>query len=363
MSQELQVTTADMAGQLSCQIDFPEQGAPRAFAVLTPGSGLHDRHVLAGESDTPKDFFFDTLSMAFLELGIATIRYDNRGVRGNRKSAELLAIDNAGDRERKFMQDFIDSKLRLTVTPATQVDDLYSIYNFAKTLSQEKKLILVGHSEGCLNIARMISKYGLQNEKVLFLSPAFESPKSLVWWQRVGRLGSWLRELAPNQGDITIEDVRKGFGYSKLSSLYTIEHFLPHGGVWTEEMLAKKERKLEEDYQRDVSWIVKQDDKDPWPGPYTYASFSWWKQWHLDEKTLDHYLADFSGDMKCIFGEFDTQVEYARQIVHFPQSSACNFSAKILPGVGHTFGYHGLLGPPEDWVVEEIKQSIETLAC
>jgi len=311
---------------------------------------VHDRHVLLGESGSDDDFLFDCFSKDFCGAEIATVRFDSRGVFGNKRDECILSIRDPVERERKFYELCIDQSIRASVTPKTQLNDVFSVYNYCVTRFNGAIIILVGHSEGCINISRMISEYELRKVRALYLSPSMVSPRDLIEWQRVRRFTQWIRELKPNGGDIHVDDVRREFGFSKLSSICTIESALPHGGVWTSESLEKRFQSKKADFDREVAWISGRDDASPWPGPVTIASFSWWKQWHTDTTPVIEHLKSVEGIISCVFGEFDTQIDYDEQIAcinSYREMLKVDIFVDVIKDVGHSFGYHGVSGPPE----------------
>ena len=342
------IASRDGVTTINGQIDHPDQNVTRDIVLLVPGSGLFDRHYLLGESETDEDFIFDQLALDTLKLGLSVLRFDSRGISGNRRDPRLKEAGSTISRERLFFEHFVDSNIRQTVTPDTQVDDLFNLYCLCA--NTYNKIMLIGHSEGTISIGRMIAKYGPTIDNIIFISPALESPRSLFEWQAVDRMVQWIKEINPDSGTIAINDIRRRFGFSKLSSIYTISSVIPYRGAWTSDGLQAMLEKRRADFYSERAWTINNDDSLPWPGPSptTQASFAWWKQWCLDDRPCILDLNEFSGNVHCVFDDYDTQTDYERQYLQFRTSKdhvAASLSFSVIPGVGHTLGLHGLLGP------------------
>ncbi|WP_245000916.1 alpha/beta hydrolase [Dickeya dadantii] len=337
---------------LTGQINYPQTPAGvYPLVVLVPGSGMHDRHYLIGDSGTQADFVFTCLAQDFLAAGLAVLRFDGRGVKGHRRDKTLDNPEYLFNRDLAYRQLFIDAAVRQTVTPQSQYDDLYTLCQYAVGLPHidRHNLILLGHSEGTINIGRMVAHYPVAAKALMLVSPTFSSIKQLMEWQLIHRTVAWLKAI-PHTGDrLTLEDLKNGFGHSPLAFLQPISSLLPYKGYWDgadfDGMTARLQASF--DTQRDI--VLSHDDRDPWPAdaPFTQSSYAWWKQWYQNETPEIEHLAGCQSRVLCYFGMMDTQVNAAAEAAWFErvQHRFPHVEITLLPDVGHTLGIHGLLGP------------------
>lgn len=169
------IPTKDGKAFLDIQLDrISKSGTLERFVILVPGSGLFDRHVLFGASNSKNDFLFDKFCHEFLKSDFSVIRFDNRGVFGNLRECSL----EEGDPYKKselFYNEFVDSNIRSAVTPQTQIDDIVSVFDYLRSRFKNNKIYLLGHSEGCMSIMRALSTYQLDCHDIIFISPLFTS--------------------------------------------------------------------------------------------------------------------------------------------------------------------------------------------
>lgn len=121
--------TADVdGGTLHGSLSVPSTGAePRTLVILHAGSGPTDRN--GNTQGLPRgNNSLLLLSDALFEAGVATLRYDKRGI-GQSAGA---AVD--------------ESDLRI----ATYVNDLAAWLDFARRDERFERIVLAGHSEGAL---------------------------------------------------------------------------------------------------------------------------------------------------------------------------------------------------------------------
>ena len=76
------------------QLDRPagEDNKPRVVVLMVPGTGLFDRDVSFGRSGTEADKLFKDLSNRITARGVATLRYDLRGVGYGDRAADMAVL-------------------------------------------------------------------------------------------------------------------------------------------------------------------------------------------------------------------------------------------------------------------------------
>ncbi len=133
ISVEIQVDSAHLKGTLS----IPTNLKKMPVALIIAGSGPTDRD---GNNQMMKNNSLKMLSDSLISRGIATLRFDKRGI------GESIV--------NKFRED------KLTVD--TYINDAKHWLEFLKKEKKFTKIIVIGHSEGALigmNIANQANKY------------------------------------------------------------------------------------------------------------------------------------------------------------------------------------------------------------
>ncbi|MGM3161873.1 alpha/beta hydrolase family protein [Dickeya undicola] len=344
--------TLDGNTTLTGQINYPETPTGAyPLVVLAPGSGMHDRHYLIGDSGTQADFVFSCLAQDLLSAGLAVLRFDCRGVKSHLRDKTLDNPEYLFNRELAYRQMFIDAAVRQTVTPQSQYEDLYTLYRYAIELPHidRHNLILLGHSEGAINIGRLVAHYPVVAKALMLVSPVFSSMKHVLEWQLIHRTITWLKAI-PHTGDrLTLADLKNGFGHSPLAFLQPISSLLPYKGYWDEADFDSMTARLQASFDTQRDMVLSHDDQESWPAeaPFTQSSYAWWKQWYQNDQPEIEHLAQCQSRVVCYFGMMDTQVNAAAEAAWFEgvKHRFTHIDVTLLPDVGHTLGLHGLLGP------------------
>jgi len=323
------IVTADGTARLNGQIDWPE-GDAKAVVIMVAGTGLFDRHVLFGNSGTDGDFLFRVLSEALVAKGVATLRFDMRGVSGNERSV-------AGG-----LQAFVDTKVRAAVTPETIQSDLKQIFDFAVAHDRltADQVIAFGHSEGCIHLGRLLSAGKIRPRGFLLMGLSAESPKSLIRWQLTERM---LRLIMARdaEGDGTVTNQQIDAGGLFLDTIAPKIYHSPTGS-WTEEPLRQFLVRGYDAYAAEV--IATPDDQ-----PHGYlASKRWWKMYYVDDRPVIDDFADFEGPIVVHNGELDSQTPADRQF-ELVRARMDGFASKpqliVHKRKGHSLGSRFLRGP------------------
>ncbi|MBX9447453.1 alpha/beta hydrolase [Dickeya chrysanthemi] len=337
---------------LTGQINYPQAPTGRyPLIMLVPGSGMHNRHYLIGDSGSQADFVFTCLAQDFLAAGLAVLRFDGRGVKGHLRDKALDNPEYLFNRELAYQRLLIDAAVRQTVTPQSQCDDLYTLCRYALDLPHidRHNLILLGHSEGAINLSRLVARYPIAAKALMLVSPTFSSMKQLMEWQLIHRTVTWLKAI-PHTGDrLTLEALKNGFGHSPLAFLQPISSLLPYKGYWDEADFDSMTTRLQASFEQQRDITLRHEDQEPWPAdaPFTQSSYAWWKQWYQSETPEIEHLVQCQSRIICYFGMMDTQVNAAAEAALFERVKHRfpHVDITLLPDVGHTLGIHGLLGP------------------
>ncbi|GAB7215592.1 hypothetical protein OS42_22030 [Dickeya oryzae] len=366
--QTFALQSLDGKATLTGQINYPQTPAGRyPLVMLVPGSGMHERHYLLGNSGTQADFVFTCLAQDLLDAGLAVLRFDGRGVKSHPRDKTLDNPEYLFNRDLAYRRLFIDAAVRQTVTPQSQCDDLYTLYQYAIDLPHidRHNLILLGHSEGTVNLSRLMARYTVTAKALILISPLFSSMKQLMEWQLIHRTVTWLNAI-PRAGDqLTLEELKNGFGHSPLAFLQPINDLLPYKGYWDQADFDAMTAKLQASFEQQSAMVLGHDDQEPWPAdaPFTHSSYAWWKQWYQSELPEIEHLAHCRSRILCYFGEMDTQVNVAAEVALFERvrHRFAHVDITRLPDVGHTLGIHGLLGPMSESCADLLVQAAHNI--
>lgn len=363
--------TQDKKTHLNGQITWPYNPKDNTTVVLLcPGSGMHNRDYLIGESNTNGDFVFIALAQELLEAGMAVARYDCRGVSGHRRDPLLDKPEFMVKRDLAFLENFIDPEIRNTVTPRSQYDDIYTIYNFLLTHTQPARLtnvILLGHSEGGLNISRLVKNYAINPAGIILLAPPVLTLVEGMRWQLYERYIKWIKMIPHSNDIITIDDIKNGYGNSPQAFINDISKVIPYKGFWDDNDLNIALDKGVANFDNQKNAAQSHHDDDPWPAPapFTQTSYLWWKQWFIEDTPPELFnLKETTCPVSIFLGSTDTQFDNETQYSFLIKNRQLfpNVTATLLTNVGHTLGLHALLGPIADDSMKKIVSTAVEMA-
>lgn len=124
-AQEQNVVLSTTTGDLEGTILMPKKGKKVPLAVLVSGSGPTDRD---GNNPQMKNNSLKQLAESLCEQGIATLRFDKRGV-----AESTLALDD-------------EANIRFE----TYINDVCDWIEYASTIARVSHIFVIGHSEGSL---------------------------------------------------------------------------------------------------------------------------------------------------------------------------------------------------------------------
>lgn len=337
---EFKVRSAD-GTEISGEADS-KSPRPAAAVILVPGTGAFDRDAEFGDSGTPRDLIFKDLATRMLSRGIATVRFDLRGVRYGVPREQVL-----------------DRKLLASRTTRTMRDDVAAVYAWARSPQGlgARCIVFFVHSEGMLHVARMAESGAPQPALVIGMGAGMQAPSAIVRWQIMGRDGDSLEMMDTNRdGIVTNEEVRANISRTPSGVHGTAEPFLHPSGAWTAKDIAQLRATQAAVYDQQRREALAHADTDPHPSAdAAFASFEWWKSWFLDDKATGTRLAGWAVPISLHYGDRDSQTPGAAQIAsareHVP---AGRLKTKVHAERGHTLGPHVALGPMDEKIADEI---------
>ncbi len=353
-SVDFSLPTKDGLSHISGQIDRPETGKknyPTVFII--GGTGLFYRNGYFGRSGTERDYIFSDLSKRFVAAGFVVVRFDYRGV-----SCDL--VDQAA------ILKCLDQNIRGRVSDETILDDIQVVYDhvLAQAFVNQKKIFVLGHSEGSLNISRLVALGRLQPAGILFIGGVVESAKSMVHWQIVDRSVDWAFEMDENNnGILTNGEITTQFAKSKFHGNFPLTNFLSPIGYWTKEGLTAT-LELGFDQLTRVS-LAQSDDAIYLSNGLVFSSYKWWKRWLQDDTSVLANLSAFEGPIKYHNGDIDSLTPGRREKLALDSTKISMKSKPLFElhlGKGHGLGSDMFYGPVDESIANEIVSDIQAWA-
>jgi pimeloyl-ACP methyl ester carboxylesterase len=322
-TEQFRIRSRDGRAQLTGQVDLPPNGAitRNPVVLMVPGGWFMDRDGYMGGSGTERDLVYRDLANDLLRAGIAVVRYDNRGVRCNEMTMPCCPADsNELEISRHYLNACVDADVRQSVTTQTQMDDVEDIWVFAAGHPKldARRVLVWAHSEGGLNVARLLGKGRIDPQGVQFVGAITESPAAVFRWQTIERYVEHVMDWDDDgDGCITQTDIDRHLPGDQMFEAVGISSEVlaaPRNG-WNQELL--HERFAAEYEKMRTNAFAKPDDA-PYPDPspelrVVAASNNWWKQWFVDETPLIDRLAGSRSRAIFHIGELDSQNPASRQ--------------------------------------------------
>ena len=325
------VTSAD-GTEISGQVDQPAGiDGSTPFVVMSAGTGAFDRDVAFGRSGTPRDRLFADLARRFNAAGIATVRYDRRGVRYKPADGQRL-----------------DPAVSGTSTVETQRDDLAAVYELAR--QQSACTVLLGHSEGAQHIGGLADRGVTAPALVVGIGAPLQAPADVFRWQATGRDAFSLKMMDANGDGITTnQEVRAGLPTTPAAVFGKVQPYLHPFGKWTAGALKQRIATQEVRYLAGKARALATDPDEPYPdAKEPIAKYSWWQNWYTDDVPVADKLAAWDVPMLFYYGDRDSQVRYEFQQPAAEAALGDRAEIHVLPGLGHSLGPDVLYGPMDE---------------
>ncbi len=350
-SEHFIIPTFDKLSSLAGQIDFPAAHNEKfPLVVMVPGTGLFDRNVEFGISDTDEDLIFKSLAAELNRLGFAVLRYDYRGVRcGPKNAPECVECKTSQERREHLIRSCLDNEVRRHVTPENIREDIHAVYRYGSNHPrvEPSKIIVFGHSEGSLNLSYLLKDRLIQPKAVVFMGGLAESVASVIQWQAVGRIIDAMMEMDSNRdGFVSNEEIKAGHSRSFLNN-FPLDYLLsPNKVGWGQAELLQWRNSQ---YEVLKSNSLAKHDHDPYEsGGIVQASYRWWKMFFTDNNRVIENLADYDGPIVYCNGDKDAQVDFQRQkqmVDWAVKELGLNARIELFSQTGHTLGEDPIYGP------------------
>jgi pimeloyl-ACP methyl ester carboxylesterase len=346
-SREVAVRSAD-GTQITGTADLPN-GRPAAAVVMVAGTGLFDRDVRLGRSNTPRDLLFKDLADRMTALGLAAVRYDRRGVNHGGVGAGMLNPAVSG-----------------TSTVETQRDDLRAVYDWTRASAGlgARCVILLGHSEGVMTIARLAESGAPPPAAVFAIGAPMRSPADVLRWQMAERDVYSLRRMDEDgDGRVTTAEVERNWRKTPSSAFDLLEPLKHPSGAWSAADLEAVGRAQAGLYEQQRQAALALDDAAPYPNATTpMARSSWWKSWFTDTQPVALRLARWNVPVTLHYGEIDSQTPPHNEAAAARTYLGARAAVTVHPARGHSLGEHALFGPMDEAIADRIAGEVRAAA-
>lgn len=345
-AQEFRVRSTDgVEIQGVARADAPR---PRLAVIFVAGTGLFDRDANFGKSGTSRDLIFQDLAERMAARGVASVRYDMRGVRFG-----------ASDR--------FDRSLLAGRTTSVMRDDLGAVYRWSRAADGlgAACVAFFAHSEGMLHVARLAELGAPAPDLIIGMGAGMESPAAIVRWQLTGRDVHSLKLMdADHDGTTTNREIRDNLARTPSAVHGKLEpYFHPSGGWKAEDIAALRATQLAI-YDKVRKEVLTHPDTDIYPdAEQAFASYQWWKSWFIDGKPAADLLARWSVPIVLHYGDKDSQTPAPQQITAAKASlPADKLTVHVHADRGHTLGDDVVLGPIDESIADRIAEEAAAVA-
>lgn len=358
------LNSSDGHASINGQVDFPPQWSGSGPVVLmVAGTGVFDREVhfaadMMGEGPfDERGLLFTDLSTRLLKHGLATARFDKRGVSCNAVSLKRKDPQATGT---DAMTRCLDAEQRHRVTPETIRDDIETVYrHLADHPRLDGRAITVfAHSEGTIHVSHLVAQKRIEPRALAFVGAVTESPKAVVRWQSVDRNMELLRPVDRDaDGTITQAELDEP-GHHPMVPLLVTQVIAANPTLRDAFTIERIQQQLVSNYDTASQALADVDDGEPYGN---LASMRWWKMWFFDEEPVVDLLASFSGPIVLHYGEIDFQTPATREIQKLESVSApwANRPTVVVhPGLGHSLGPDPIYGPMDEAAGEQLAEQI-----
>jgi hypothetical protein len=322
---------------------------PRLAVIFVPGTGIYDRDTELGESGTPRDLIFKDLAARMVARGVATVRYDMRGVR---HGAPLV----------------LDRTLLAGRTTSNIRDDLAAIYRWSRASDGfgASCIAFFAHSEGMLHVVRLAALGAPAPALIIGMGAGMESPVDVVRWQMTERDAySLSRADTDRDGTTTNEEVKANIAHTPSGVHGVVEPYFHPSGAWKAEDIAALRAIQLAFYEKLKSEVLAHTDDAPYPdGAKATSSYEWWKSWFVDDEPSARLLTRWPTPIILHYGDKDSQTPAHLQIaaakVYLPPE---RLKFHVHPDRGHTLGSSVILGPIDEAIADGIADEAAAAAA
>ncbi|HEX8262245.1 MAG TPA: alpha/beta fold hydrolase [Allosphingosinicella sp.] len=350
------------------QIDIPAS-PPKGVVVLVPGTGDHSRDLRLNSN--PKEapvLVFQDLARRLNRAGLAVARFDKRGfscVKQGKTGSDGWGCHDAEETP--------------TVTWATSAGDVEAVVRHAEAQPGGDCLVLVGHSEGTVHIARLIEGERVRPAGFIGLGPVMDSFASLLHDQAVERLTDGLLAMDKDRDGVTSRtEFLSQLPGSRLAAdfdsngectafcLAELEKRSPVGpaGITALEVRALRDR-LQALYRRKVE--AQAGPAAPplyaFPDGTVYSTTDWRRQVLTEWVPSALRLSRYRGPVVLYWGTADRQVNLAQGLAAVRRFGPAQAVNRVYEGLGHMLGTHAVAGPIREDVAQSIVADAERMAA
>jgi hypothetical protein len=315
---------------------------PRLAVIFVAGTGLFDRDANFGKTGTPRDLVFKDLAERMAARGVASVRYDMRGVRYG-------------------TADRFDRALLARRTTSVMRDDLGAVYQWSRAPDGlgAACVAFFAHSEGMLHIARLAELGAPAPALIIGMGAGMESPAAIVRWQLSERDIHSLKLMdTDGDGTTTNGEIRANLARTPSAVHGKLEPYFHPSGRWKADDIAALRAIQLAIYDKVRKEVLTHPDDDVYPdADQAFASYQWWKSWFLDERPAAELLARWRVPIILHYGDKDSQTPAPQQIAAAKAFlPADKVAVHVHADRGHTLGDDVVLGPIDVAIADGIAE-------
>lgn len=351
--------TNDGLTELRGQLDIPQHqdGKKSPLVVMMPGTGLFDRDVAFNTPGHDKPaLVFKDLSQALNARGIATLRFDYRGVHCSFETMPICELCKTDEEQRQLYFNMChNNAIRKSVTPLTLRSDFRQVYDWGiqHPNIDPNQVIVFAHSEGSLHTAHLIGEKQIKPKGVVLMGGIFSPIQSIIRWQYVDRTAMIYKSLDANKDNfLSRAEISSGTPNAPLLANSEKEK-------WTFEEV---ENELSTAYEEVKQNTLQAEDTAPFPSPhFVQGSMAWWKMF-FQESTPPLKLWIQAGiPVVNHLGTSDIQVWLPNEKSRLAANPTSQIRIVEHPNKGHTLGEDAIYGPMSPESKQKVVESIQQL--
>lgn len=329
LSESFELPTENPEIQLRAQLDLPESHSePVPLVLMVPGTGPYDRDLDFGRSGTPADLIYKDLAVGLNVRGIASLRFDKRGIYCNRYS--------------QVQRQCWKSSEMLSYNAETLREDLKRLFAWAQQDPRvdRRRIAILAHSEGGYHVAALVGQNQIQPHSLYFWSVPLQSPSELLRWQMSDRIVAALYQYDANADGVLSNDEFRD--QPPLFQILAVKRYLHPQGAWKAQELATA-------LTQGHALFVKSLEQRKTAELIENNSLLWWQWFSRSEEQPLNLLQNYARPLYLYWGAADAQMPIAKQFDVLNEVLPTLQSHPVLtvfPRLGHGLSAnHPILGP------------------
>jgi dienelactone hydrolase len=362
ISEEFEISSKDQLTKLKGEINYRGyEGTKRPAVIIIHGTGPNHRDgttLMLQSADRSEANAFKLIAERLTKEGYAVVRFDTRAVKC------AIECPHCKDEAKSWLEKCIDQELALTEDMETIVDDIHSVYQYARMHPglDSDRFSFVTHSAGLPYTAKLLDQNRIDIKAIVALSGHVQSTADLVSWQNtIGHVEAAKRCDKNRDGLLTKPEIEGCSNQDRLSG--------PVLGVDEKGVRIKEIETTWLDNQRHYlqrqSQIWNDNKKELWRKPSTppgIGAFGFLIEMANGKKPVIDSLSSAGIRTFFYWGGKDPLFDIPRQIEIVKKSldEKGRFVVREYPNLGHAMGPDQTAGPIAAEVIDQIAKDLNS---